>query len=134
MMMSAAGEPSQMTEGGVSMTSEASVFTGKVTHAERNLSKIGQKKRDDMDKLKYLLEETKEELVEAKTKYKAAIARRDTLEAQTKTLKTDFGMKMRTLLDKTENDDRLISMLKQEITRLENSKGVKSHLKGDDKK
>ena len=40
-------------------------------------------------------------------------------------------MKMRTLLDKTENDDKLIQMLKSEITRLENTKGVKSKLDGD---
>ena len=35
------------------------------------------------------------------------------------------------LLDKTENDDKLIGMLKQEIARLENMKGVKSNLKSD---
>lgn len=40
-------------------------------------------------------------------------------------------MKMKMLLDKTENDDKLISMLKQEIARLENVKGVKSNLKSD---
>ena len=49
-----------------------------------------------------------------------------------KTIKTDFGMKMKMLLDKTENDDKLIAMLKQEIARLESLKGVKSQLKGDD--
>ena len=49
-----------------------------------------------------------------------------------KTIKTDFGMKMKMLLDKTENDDKLIAMLKQEIARLENLKGVKSQLKSDD--
>jgi hypothetical protein len=43
-----------------------------------------------------------------------------------KTIKTDFGMKIKMLLDKTENDDKLISMLKSEIARLENVKGVKS--------
>lgn len=49
-----------------------------------------------------------------------------------KTIKTDFGMKIKMLLDKTENDDKLIGMLKQEIARLENLKGVKSQLKTDD--
>ena len=49
-----------------------------------------------------------------------------------KTIKTDFGMKMKMLLDKTENDDKLIAMLKQEIARLENLKGVKSQLKSED--
>jgi len=37
------GEGSMMTDGG-SITSEVSVFTGKITHAERNLSKLGTKK------------------------------------------------------------------------------------------
>jgi len=65
-------------------------------------------------------------LVEIKQKYKGAMARRDTLENQMKTIKTDFGMKIKMLLDKTENDDKLIAMLKSEIARLENVKGVKS--------
>ena len=38
-------------------------------------------------------------------------------------------MKMKMLLDKTENDDKLIMMLKQEVARLEQVKGVKSNLK-----
>jgi hypothetical protein len=46
-----------------------------------------------------------------------------------KTIKTDYGMKIKMLLDKAENDDKLIGMLKQEITRLENIKGAKSVLK-----
>jgi len=65
-------------------------------------------------------------LAEIKQKYKGAMARRDTLENQMKTIKTDFGMKIKMLLDKTENDDKLIAMLKSEIARLENVKGVKS--------
>lgn len=50
----------------------------------------------------------KEEISELKGKYKGAVARRDTLETQMKTVKTDFGMKIKMLLDKTENDDKLI--------------------------
>jgi len=122
-----------MTDGGLSVMSEATVFTGKLTHAEKNLSKMGQKRKDDFDKLKYQVEELKEELTEVKKKYKAAVARRDTLEGQVKSIKTDLGMKMRTLLDKTENDDKLIQMLKQEITRLESTKGVKSNLGTENK-
>ena len=71
----------------------------------------------------------KEELSEIKSKYKGAVARRDTLETQMKTIKTDYGMKIKMLLDKTENDDKLIQMLKSEIARLEGLKGVKSQLK-----
>jgi uncharacterized coiled-coil DUF342 family protein len=47
------GENSVMTDGGMSVISEGTVFTGKITHAERNLSKLNDKKRDDVDKLKY---------------------------------------------------------------------------------
>ena len=49
---------SVMTEGGLSVISEGtSVFTGKITHAERNLSKLTEKKRDDLDRLKYAVDE-----------------------------------------------------------------------------
>lgn len=54
----------------------------------------------------------KEELKEVKTKYQATVARKDTLEKQLKTSKTEFGMKIKMLLDKAENDDKLIAMLK----------------------
>ena len=42
------------------------------------------------------------------------------------------------LLDKAENDDKLVAMLKSEVSRLENVKGVKSQLRtpgtgGDEK-
>jgi uncharacterized small protein (DUF1192 family) len=49
-----------------------------------------------------------------------------------KTSKTEFGMKIKMLLDKAENDDKLIAMLKQEVARLENTKGIKSQLKSPD--
>ena len=117
-----------MTDG-LSVISENTVFTGKITHAEKNLSKVADKKREDMDKLKYQLDEQKEELLEVKKKYKAALARRDTLENQMKNIKTEFGTKIKMLLDKAENDDKLVQMLKGEIGRLENLKGVKSTLK-----
>ena len=44
-------------DGGLSVISEASVFTGKITHAEKNLGKLGEKKKEDVDKLKYTIEE-----------------------------------------------------------------------------
>lgn len=119
-------ENSIMTDGGLSVISEGSVFTGKITHAEKKIAQLGEKKKDDLDKLKFQIEELKEELVEVKTKYKAALARRDTLEKQLKTIKTDFGMKIKMLLDKAENDDKLVGILKSEVARLENLKGVKS--------
>lgn len=113
----------------MSMMSGNSVFTGKITHAEKNLSKLGEKKKEDVDKLKFTIDEQKEELKEMKQKYQGAIARRDTLENQLKNIKVEFGAKIQMLLDKTQNDDKLIGLLKQEIARLENMKGVKSNLK-----
>lgn len=47
------------------------------------------------------LEEVKEELINVKTKYKAAIARRDTLENQMKDVKTEFTSKIKILIEKT---------------------------------
>jgi hypothetical protein len=38
-----------MTDGGMSVISENTVFTGKITHAEKNLSKLGDKKRENVD-------------------------------------------------------------------------------------
>ena len=126
------GEQSMMTNEGASMTSEVnSIYTGKLTKVEKKINQIGEKKKDDIDKLKYTIDEQKEELVEVKQKYKGAIARRDVLENQLKSIKTDFGMKMKMLLDKTENDDKLVQMLKQEISRLENLKGAKSAIKSE---
>jgi hypothetical protein len=53
----------------MSMMSGNTVFTGKITHAEKNLSKLGERKKEDVDKLKYTIDEQKEELRELKQKY-----------------------------------------------------------------
>lgn len=45
-----------------------------------------------------------------------------------KDIKTEFTSKIKILIEKTENDDKLIQMLKQEIKRLEGVKGTKSQL------
>ena len=62
------------------------------------------------------------------------MARRDTLENQMKDIKTDYTSKIKILIEKTENDDKLIAMLKSEVKRLETSKGVKSQLSGSNLK
>jgi len=49
------------------------------------------------------LDETREELSGLKTKHKAAVARRDTLETQLKDFKTEVASKMKLLIDKTGN-------------------------------
>lgn len=60
-----------------------------------------------------------DEIQQLKKKFSAANARKDTLEVQIKEIKQTFQSKIQILIDKTENDDRLIVMLKQEIARLE---------------
>ncbi len=60
-----------------------------------------------------------DEIQQLKKKFSAANARKDTLEVQIKEIKQTFQSKIQILIDKTENDDKLIVMLKQEIARLE---------------
>ncbi len=55
-------------------------------------------------------------------------ARRDVVENQLKDIKTTFQSKLAILVQKAENDDKLILMLKEEIKRLEQVKNVKSTL------
>lgn len=60
-----------------------------------------------------------DEIQQLKKKFSAANARKDTLEVQIKEIKQTFQSKIQILIDKTDNDDKLIVMLKQEIARLE---------------
>ena len=60
-----------------------------------------------------------DEIQQLKKKFSAANARKDTLEVQIKEIKQTFQSKIQILIEKTENDDKLIVMLKQEIARLE---------------
>ena len=67
-------------------------------------------------------------LEDAKKKVSAAKARTETLEVQLKDIKQMYQSKIAILIEKTENDDRLIMMLKDEIKRIESVKGVKGTL------
>jgi hypothetical protein len=42
-----------MTDGGQSVTSEVSAFSGRVTNVEKKITQIGEKKKEEIDKLKY---------------------------------------------------------------------------------
>jgi len=77
--------------------------TGRVTHAEKNLNKLENNRAKDLERALKDLEDTREELAATKTKYKAAVARRDTLENQMKDYKAEVASKMRILIDKTGN-------------------------------
>ena len=74
---------------------------GRATQAEKNLSKLENNRAKDLEKALKELDETREELVSLKTKYKAAVARRDTLENQMKDFKSEVSSKMKILIEKT---------------------------------
>jgi len=98
---------------GLSVISETTGFGnatqfGRITHAEKNLNKLENNRAKELERVVKELEETREELAQVKTKHKAAVARRDTLEAQVKECKQEFQNKIKLLIDKTENDDKLI--------------------------
>ena len=57
-----------------------SVFTGKVTHAEKNLSKIEGNRAKELENVKQLLAERENELAQLKQKHQSVIARSKTLE------------------------------------------------------
>ena len=61
-------------------------------------------------------------------KHQATLARSKTLETQVNEIKGQFKSKIQILIEKTETDDKLIKMLKDEIQRLEQLKQTKSTL------
>lgn len=71
------------------------------SHAEKNLTKLEQNRAKDLEKAQKELEELKEELQQTRTKHKAAVARRDTLENQMKEFKSEVQSKMKILIEKT---------------------------------
>lgn len=105
-----------------------SVFTGKITNAEKTLSQMGGNRAKELENVKRALSEREEEFAALKTKHAASLARNKTLDTQLRQIKGQFTQKMQILIEKTENDDRLITMLKSEVARLEQLKQVKSTL------
>ena len=72
----------------LSVISEApSVFTGKITHAERNLTRLEGNRAKELEMTKKLLVEKEEELSALKTKHAAGMARSKTLETQLNEIK-----------------------------------------------
>ena len=92
-----------------------SVFTGKVTHAERNLSKLDNNRAKQLEQTQLALAEKEEEFKQLKTKHQGVVSRNKILEGQVAEVKNNFSGKIKILLEKTENDDKLINMLKHEI-------------------
>ncbi len=81
-----------------------------------------------MESIKIDLQTKELQVEDAKKKASAAKARTDTLEVQLKDIKQVFQQKITILIEKSENDDRLISMLKDEIKKIESVKGVRGTL------
>ena len=76
-------------------------------------------KARELETLKQQLDEREEELKTTKAKLTSVVARRDTLEKQVKDIKAQFQSKMQILIEKAENDDKLIAMLKAEVKKIE---------------
>ena len=64
-------------------------------------------------------------------KYKAALARKKAVENDMKTVRDDLTSKIKVLLGKTENDDKLINMLKAELAKKPSSQKPTATLKLD---
>lgn len=90
-----------------------------MSKAEKNLNSMQGNKAKELEALRLDVNMKDDEIQQLKKKFLAANARKDTLEVQIKEIKQTFQSKIQILIDKTENDDKLIVMLKQEIARLE---------------
>ena len=89
---------------------------------------MGGNRAKELENVKKALMAKEEEFTALKTKHAAGLARNKTLDTQLREIKGQFTSKMQILIEKTENDDRLITMLKSEVARLEQLKQVKSTL------
>eukprot|EP00831_Metopus_contortus_P076580 TRINITY_DN7078_c0_g1_i4.p1 TRINITY_DN7078_c0_g1~~TRINITY_DN7078_c0_g1_i4.p1 ORF type:complete len:230 (+),score=30.74 TRINITY_DN7078_c0_g1_i4:92-781(+) len=83
-------------------------------------------KRKEIEKLTKELKDKEEEYKAMKMKYSAATARVATLEKESKDVKGGDVKKMKVLIEKSENDDRLIEALRSEITKLRTLNSVSS--------
>lgn len=90
-----------------------------MSKAEKNLNSMQGNKAKELEALRLDVNMKDDEIQQLKKKFSAANARKDTLEVQIKEIKQTFQSKIQILIDKTDNDDKLIVMLKQEIARLE---------------
>ena len=108
-----------------------SVATGAPkTNVERSLMKMDNNRARELEKANEDLASAKDALEDMERKYKGAVSRKTSLENELKEIKFDMQKKIKILLEKTENDDKLIRMLKEELSKGEGSKGAKSGIVG----
>ena len=101
-------------------------FAAPKTHAEKNLETLGVNRARELEKLKEELVEIRDKYDSLNQKYKGACSRKVAVENEMKELKSLMASKVKILLDKTENDDKLINMLRSEVTKLKSGKGAKT--------
>lgn len=110
----------------VSTTTFQSEFSAPKSHAEKNLETMGANRARELEKLKEELVETRDQYESLNQKYKGACARKTAVEKEMKELKNLMASKIKVLLDKTENDDKLVNLLREENKRLKSGKPTKS--------
>jgi myosin heavy subunit len=109
----------------ISTTTFQSEMTTTKSHAEKNLETMGTNRARELEKLKEELVETRDQLESIIQKYKGACARKTAVENEMKELKSLMANKVKILLDKAENDDKLINMLREENKLLKSGKAAK---------
>jgi hypothetical protein len=99
----------------VSFTTEHTMMSGTKTHAEKNLERIDGNRTRENEALKEEIGQLRDILKQTDDKMKGAVARKKVLENEMKTIWEDFQGKIKILLGKSENDDKLIIALKAEL-------------------
>ncbi|CAI2368600.1 unnamed protein product [Moneuplotes crassus] len=110
----------------VSTTTFTSEFQAPKSHATKNLETIGMNRARELDKLKEEIVVVTDQHESLQQKYKGACARKKAVENEMKELKNLMAEKVKILIDKTENDDKLIKALRNENARLQSKKGGKA--------
>jgi len=96
------------------------------------VSKMGEteKKRKEIENLTKELAQKEEEMKNLKLKYAAATSRVVSIEKEIKENRASDPTKIKVILEKSENDNRLIDALKAEITKLQKSLNISSGKSG----
>jgi predicted RNase H-like nuclease (RuvC/YqgF family) len=92
--------------------------------ATQRTSTLADNKRKELENLKVQVDALRSENDLLQGKLKSLASRKITLEAEVKDLKADFEKKKQIFIEKSENDDRFIALLKQENDKLKKDERV----------
>lgn len=92
--------------------------------ATQRTSTLADNKRKELENLKVQVDALRSENDLLQGKLKSLTSRKINLEAEIKELKADFDKKKQIFLEKSENDDRFIALLKQENDKLKKDERV----------